>query len=70
LQKSDLSVEEFFRFLDKDKSAGISIQELTKGTKDIFNEEEARIFFLAVDNDNSGEISFIEIISTCSRINC
>lgn len=70
LRKSDLSVEEFFRFLDKNKSAGINIEELSRGTKDLFTEEEARIFFLEVDKDKSGEISYSEIISECSRINC
>lgn len=66
----DYSLEVIFKFLDKDKSDGISIVELTRGLKDVLNEEECRILFAAVDKDHSGEISYNEIITECARINC
>lgn len=66
----DYSLEVIFKFLDKDKSDGINIVELTKGLKELLNEEECRLLFLAVDKDQSGEISYNEIITECARINC
>jgi hypothetical protein len=36
--KKDYSLEVIFRFLDKDKSNGINIIELTKGLKDLLDE--------------------------------
>ena len=41
----DYSLEVIFKFLDKDKSNGINIVELTKGLKDVLNEVECRILF-------------------------
>ena len=39
LLKNDYSLEVVFKFLDKDKSDGITIEELTKGLKDVLNEK-------------------------------
>jgi hypothetical protein len=50
----DYSLEDKFKFIDKDKSDGVSIQELTKGFDKILSAEECRILFLAVDKDESG----------------
>ena len=66
----DYSLEDKFKFIDKDKSNGVSIQELTKGFDKVLNEEECRVLFLAVDKDESGEISYDELVSECSKINC
>jgi Ca2+-binding EF-hand superfamily protein len=68
--KHDYSLEVMFKFLDKDKSDGINIVELTKGLKDLLSEQECRILFVAVDKDHSGEISYVELINECSKINC
>lgn len=43
--KHDYSLEVIFKFLDKDKSDGINIAELTRGLKEVLNEEECRILF-------------------------
>jgi hypothetical protein len=41
----DYSLEVIFKFLDKDKSDGINIVELTKGLNNVLNDEECRILF-------------------------
>jgi len=68
LKKSDLSLQDFFRYADKDKSKGISIVELTKAMVGVLTEEECRILFLAADKDNSGDITPEELIRECSSI--
>lgn len=70
MMKHDYSIEVIFKFLDKNNSDGVSIQELTAGLKPILTEEESRVFFDAVDADKSGELSYNEIINECSKINC
>ena len=62
LIKNDLSLETLFRFIDKDKSKSLSIQELTRGLTGILKDEEIRILFIAVDRDNSNSISYDELI--------
>lgn len=70
LIKSDLSLEQLFRYLDKDKSKGITIQELTRGLNSILTDEEVRILFIAVDKDQSNEITYEELITECAKIHC
>ena len=70
IMKHDYSLEVIFKFLDKDKSNDVSIEELTRGLKELLTAEECRILFLAVDKDHSGGISYDEIITECSKINC
>lgn len=62
LSTNKLSILDLFKFLDKDKSKGLTIQELTKGMGTILTEDEVRYLFLAVDVDKSGEITQEELI--------
>lgn len=70
LIKNNLSLETLFRFIDKDKSKSLSIEELTRGLTGILSDDEIRYLFIAVDRDNSNSISYEELIQECSKIHC
>lgn len=70
LTKNDLSLHALFSFLDKDKSKGINIAELTRGMKDILTDDECLVMFMVIDKDNSNEITPDELITECSKIHC
>ena len=70
LIKNDLSLEQLFRYIDKDKSKSLTIQELTRGLSNILTDEEIRILFMTVDKDNSNTVSYEELITECSKIHC
>lgn len=65
----DYDLEVIFKYLDKDKSKGVDLKELTNGL-DFLNAEECRILFEAIDKDRSGEITYNEVVTECSKINC
>lgn len=51
--------------MDKDKSKGISIGELTKGLSKVLSSDECRVLFDAADKDKSNEVTYEELIGEC-----
>lgn len=69
MMKHDLSIEVLFKFMDKDGSDDITIEELTRNSTAILNDNDCRILFDAVDADKSGKLSYAEIINELAKLN-
>jgi len=70
IKKFNMDLGTVFKYLDKDKSDGIDIHELSKGLDKILNPDECRTLFMAADKDNSNEVSYDELINECQKIHC
>ena len=61
-----MDLETVFAYLDKDKSKGISLSELSQGLKKAgLSPEECKILFIAADKDKSNQVTYSELINEC-----
>jgi Ca2+-binding EF-hand superfamily protein len=64
-----LSIQQLFQILDKDKNHSLSYEELAAGTKEYLTREEAKNLFVAIDQDQSRDISIYELVNEMQVLN-
>lgn len=68
LLKNDLSLENLFMFIDKDRSKTVTIEEMSRGLSSILQSEEIIILFDSIDEDRNKILTYEELISACAQI--
>ena len=66
LMKNDLSLENLFMFIDKDRSKTITIEEMSGGLSSILQSDEIIALFDSIDEDRNKIITYEELISGCA----
>ena len=67
LVKNDLSVDQLFGFIDKDKSSTITIEEFTRGfSNGILSPDECIQLFMSIDFDQNKVLTYEELVNSCA----
>ena len=68
LLKNDLSLENLFMFVDKDRSKTVTIEEMSRGLSSVLQSDEIITLFDSIDEDRNKIITYEELISGCAQI--
>lgn len=66
--KNDLSLENLFMYVDKDRSKTMTIEEVSRGLASILQSDEIIVLFDSIDDDHNKIITYEELISGCAQI--